>query len=342
MRKLAFVAAVLALGASANADVLTNVYKIETGGSLAWFDTAADVTRGLALNPVTGNVIIADRGAVNTLHVIDPTGAEVLPAFNNTGITGGTFVINKAGVDGDGRVYAASLYGGGGSLLNVYRWVNEADAANAPVQVFTGGTFTNRIGDDLAITGAGANVKILASGNGTSTAIALLTDPENDGTFVVAEITGLPAFSGIPSIDFDANDSGKFWARSSAAASPAQQWNAVAGVAAAGGAADFTGQLPTNSVTIDHAVVGATTVIAVGPGAVAATTSGVVAEVFRLDETVARHTTGELAKAGSAVANGNAAGDVAISASGVLYVLYTNNSISAWSGVNSVSDWNLF
>jgi len=340
MRKLAFVAAALALGSTANAQ-LTQLFKLEdTTSALTWLN-AGDQTRGMAYNPVTGNIIVVDRDSTsgNRPYSINGTSGAQIGAFDNTGITGGTFPVNKPLVDTDGRVYVTN---GATTAFKVYRWADEASGpSSAATTVYGPVTLAHRVGDDAAITGGGANVKIITSGNGGTTSVYVLTDPENDGTFTQIQITMPAAITGIPQVDFDPDDDTKFWIREIPVTPAAKQFNVAAGAAVAGGAADITAVLPTNGASIDVAKVGSLRLYALGPGAVAATTPGVVAQVFRTDETVARHSTGDINRTGGAVANGNAAGDIALASNGNLYVLYTNNSLSGWSGVNSVEDWNL-
>src|SRR5688572_27751835 len=107
-------AALLSFAAIASAQgVLTPLPGFGTNGWLApgssAFNTTGNTERGLAYNPVTGNLVLASRAGGNHVRVLSgATGAD-LGGFDTTGVTGGTFALNMIGVADDGAIYACNL-----------------------------------------------------------------------------------------------------------------------------------------------------------------------------------------------------------------------------------------
>jgi hypothetical protein len=160
-------------------------------GGYAYLGTGG-TERGMDFDPVTGNLLLASRvnvaGNANNVRVINgTTGADTGGLPVGTGvISGGTFTINQVQVAADGAVYVSNLASplGATTPLNVYRWSSDALMANDPELVLsTTSLTTGRLGDDLALFGSGANVK-LALGEGTAG-----TGSRN--SFVIATPTGV-------------------------------------------------------------------------------------------------------------------------------------------------------
>ncbi|MBU6414401.1 MAG: hypothetical protein KGS45_13135 [Planctomycetes bacterium] len=124
-----------------------------------------NLERGMAYNPVTGNLILVSRSAAgNGIRVINGTTGNDMGALNQGSgiITGGTFTTNKVGVSADGQIFVANLQANTNTgALKVYRWANEAatiDATpwfNSTIAV----AGTPRMGDSMDTTGSGSNVK---------------------------------------------------------------------------------------------------------------------------------------------------------------------------------------
>jgi hypothetical protein len=160
--------AVLTVNPLVRSDILTPLWKIAPGDRP--YVGTDNNQRGVAYNPVTGNVLLVSRTVGNRIYVLDgKTGAELRQLNIDTSvISGGTFVLNMIGVSDDGVVYAASLTTDStAASLSVYRWEN--DSTNAvPTRAFRGdpsagdADATNRrFGDSFDVRGAGANTQIL-------------------------------------------------------------------------------------------------------------------------------------------------------------------------------------
>jgi len=139
--------------------------------------------RGLAFNPVSGNVLYVSRSGSNIVAVLDAaTGAEKhrLATTDSEGfsvITGATIPVNMIGVAEDGAVYVANLNlpaAGSGAALRVYRWDSDAvdaapvalDIPDLPADV--------RFGDTFAVRGRGDTTELLF-GSRSSTSFAIVT-----------------------------------------------------------------------------------------------------------------------------------------------------------------------
>lgn len=133
--------------------------------------------RGLAYNPVTGNLLLVSRqnrdlgsGLVNTnVRILNAaTGADIGGLSGGTINTVGTNPVNMVGVADDGAIYVGNLSVASSTTTNfrVFRWANEA--AGTFSVAFDGLTGVARTGDSFAVSGSGANTKIAAAGTTTA------------------------------------------------------------------------------------------------------------------------------------------------------------------------------
>lgn len=156
--------------------------------------------RGLAFG--NGELYLVSRTGGNNIRRLDAVTGADLGALNNTGITGGTFTVNKVAVAADGKIYVANLQSamGAAAPFKVYGWANNAAA---PTVAFSGNALTGaRLGDStLAVTGSGSTTRLVSgfasapaiAGNngyavidptlGTATAVAFVGTPPNAGDF---------------------------------------------------------------------------------------------------------------------------------------------------------------
>lgn len=164
---------------------LTLKWKI-LAGERDWFGDDSN-TRGIAINKVTGNVLVVRHvlTTITEVHVLDGnTGFEKhLLNVDPSVVTGGTFFLNMIGVADDGAVYAANLTTDAAATpFTVYRWPSDAPDA-VPEIVYTGdpsnGVGTTRFGDSFDVRGSGDTTQILvgARDGGTAAIIFPNTDP---------------------------------------------------------------------------------------------------------------------------------------------------------------------
>jgi hypothetical protein len=144
-------------------------------GSLGSLVTADNNQRGMAVNPLNGNVILPSRSsgtAGNNVWVLNATTGAIdgmLPAPSG-GYSGGTFVINNAGVGSDGAVYVANLATSAASAFKAYKWSSDSDYVT-PATVAFSGTFTGgapRYGDSFAVYGSGTAAKFATAGSNSA------------------------------------------------------------------------------------------------------------------------------------------------------------------------------
>lgn len=156
--------------------------------------------RGIAYNPVTGNLYLTSRANVggDSIHfrvLNGATGVDTGVELNDTGVTGGTFPINLVATGSDGAIYVANLVSAAvPPPFKVYQWLNEAAA---PTVAFTG-SFTGRLGDTFDVVGGGASAQIVAgesSTAGTGTRNSYVALNTADGTTFTG---GLVVFPGTP------------------------------------------------------------------------------------------------------------------------------------------------
>jgi hypothetical protein len=171
-------------------------------GGYAYLGTGNN-ERGLGFG--NGHVYLVSHasvaGSTANVRVLDPLTGLDLGGLNNTGITGGTFLVNNIGVGSDGAIYVGNLtVQSTTSPLKIYRWGNEL---GAPTVAYSGdgGLAGTRLGDSLAVNGAGSSTLIsmgynstpAVAGNngyaiinptaGTATAVGFSGTPPNAGDF---------------------------------------------------------------------------------------------------------------------------------------------------------------
>jgi len=136
--------------------------------------STTNTERGMAYNPVTGNLVLVSRTGGNNVRILNgATGAD-LGGLDLTGISGGTFAVNMAGVADDGSIYVANLAIFNATtnptpLFKIYRWNDETTGAvTPPLVAFSGTPGAQRIGDSFAITGGAPNVAIQFAAAGSA------------------------------------------------------------------------------------------------------------------------------------------------------------------------------
>ncbi len=162
----------------------------------AWLGTG-NLTRGLAFNPATGNLLVAARTGGNAVKVLDGSTGAVLRDLSGIGsVTGGSgAVMNMISVGADGAVFLANLTTNSStSDFKVYRWANDSAGTNPSTWYSGAGLSGARIGDTLDAIGSG-NGTLLAAGFGSSPAVTgnnsygILSDSDGDGTATWTTVT---------------------------------------------------------------------------------------------------------------------------------------------------------
>jgi hypothetical protein len=175
-----------------NTPVLTPAWRV-LAGERSTINTDS-TQRGLAFNPVSGNLLYVSRTGSNIVAVLDAaTGAEKHRLATTDGdgfsvITSATIPVNMIGVAEDGVVYVANLNrpaAGSGAALRVYRW--DSDAADAvPVALDIPDLPADvRFGDTFTVRGRGDTTELLF-GSRSSTSFAVVS--VSGGVFTTTKV----------------------------------------------------------------------------------------------------------------------------------------------------------
>lgn len=152
---------------------------------------AGNLERGMAYNPVTGNLLVVSRNGAGggSIRILNGTTGADIGSLNQTGVGGGNFAMNMIGVADDGAIYMTNLSSDlTASAFKVYRWENETAAPTVAYTV--GGSVETsplgkaRLGDSFDVYGSGVNTKIVA-GYGINAAI-----PGANGFTLLSTIDG--------------------------------------------------------------------------------------------------------------------------------------------------------
>lgn len=184
--------------------------------------------RGMAFNPTTGNLIIANRSPISapTVNIVNGTnGADVGVVPFGIMFEGGnvSFPINKVGVAEDGAIYVANLTttSTGAIEYSLYRATNETSALE---NVFFGdpsngaansSQSSGRWGDTMVVRGSGTNTQILIASAGTLAAVLRPTSETMSAFTATTLTTTLSSGAIADSISFGDGDT--FWGKSAAA-----------------------------------------------------------------------------------------------------------------------------
>ena len=122
-----------------------------------------NLERGIAFG--NGSLYLVSRAGGNNVRVLNPATGADLGGLSTTGISGGTFSVNMAGVGSDGAIYVGNLTTAVGSPFKVYRWANNTAEPTVAYNVNPG---LPRIGDSFAVRGSGDSTVIVASGTGSA------------------------------------------------------------------------------------------------------------------------------------------------------------------------------
>lgn len=345
LRTLGFVTGIAAFATVAWAQQpMSLLFKIEDGGALSWLN-GNNQTRGMTYNPTTGHLLVADNDGVagNKIHVLDASsGSEIGTGMNNTGVGGGSVNVAKVAVAADGRIYLSNIAIAGAN----FRLYAYADEAAAPTVAYAETPAAQRWGDSIAVTGSGNNTKILMTG-WQNPSIALLTTTDGGQTFTKIEITpdvALP--NALNFICWDPSGTA-FWTRAAAASSADETTSVLYALSGSSATASGEKAIAPGLGAMTVVTKDSTKLMGLAPASINAGSTDVKGVVWNVDSDSAFAVTSTgLEKSGGAVANGNGTGDVAIDpATGRVWFLYTNNSISCWllpSDTTAADDWNLF
>lgn len=321
---------------ASNDGLATPSYKY-LGSSVNTFATGvsfggANLERGLAYNPATGNLILVSRSNQgNGIRILSGTSGADLGSLNQgTGIiSGGTFTTNLVQVDPTGNIFVGNLATSGGGVYKMYRWTSES--ASAPTTFFSSAVTTaqTRLGDSMAISPSGNFVSL-----GHQSPVGFSTVSMTGSPSITAN-TLSPAGGWRPGLTYAGTDN-DVWGKTLSSNMNRATFNGTSWVSAGAsspltsageapiGAAVIAGTLYLASVDVNNSRVFVYDMT--NPAA------PVSLFPFGITTTSYAATTGQ---PNSAPANGNATGAIAwgaidnVTASATLYVLSSNQGIQA-------------
>ncbi len=206
MKKVTFFTLVLVfcmtLGALAVDSTATSTWKITADQTPQNFIKNDNATRSMVFNPATQHVLVATRTGGHRIVVLDAATGDSLSQLDMTGVSGGTYHLNKVAVTEDGVIYACNLTVD--NTFKVYRWEDEDAVPTVALDGAVDGA--TRYGDAFAVFGTGTDTRIFISGNNANAKMTILTT-ENGTDFAVGTV--VPG-SG-RSTDIDPIEPDRFW-----------------------------------------------------------------------------------------------------------------------------------
>ncbi len=207
--------------AAGHSTVATQAWTL-AAGSRDYLTTSGDTQRGIGYDPISQRLVVISRAPTNGVHTLNASNGADIGELDISLLLAGTppgfFPLNMVGVADDGAVYACNLILSGASdSFSIYRW---ADATNNSGQgvAYLANPGIGRVGDTLAVRGAGVNTEIIA-GCATGTNIALFNTADGSTfNFVNIAVTNLPLdaqANGFSRLGIAFGPTNTFWAKSS-------------------------------------------------------------------------------------------------------------------------------
>ena len=170
----------LSFVAFANAQFTKLWAKFANSTDFSWFTATSNNVTGIAFNPITNKVLVADRN--NNIYILNSaTGAQEGTVTLGGDMGTEAFKFNKIRVTSDGVIYGISLSTGAGTC-KIYRWENQTTAPTLCASF----AVTERTGDAFGLSGTGNNTVLYTSG----AALANVTGP-NTKIYVLTTNNGL-------------------------------------------------------------------------------------------------------------------------------------------------------
>jgi hypothetical protein len=192
-------------------------------GDYAWLAND-NAHRGMAYNPVSGNVLVVSRtlGTTNVYVLDGETGAErhqlrSTDANDANFIFGGLFPLNMIAVADDGAVYACCLTLSG-TDTTIYRWADDQPDTIPTLAFGPADSGLVRTGDTIQARGSGVDTQlILASRSGKTVAIFTTAD---GATFTPTVVTTAEAADGNFGLGVAFGSGDTFWGNATGTNNP--------------------------------------------------------------------------------------------------------------------------
>lgn len=193
------VAAALAGEAQAQTPQFGKLWEVPAG-SYADLPTTGNNVRGIAISPITTNVIFGSTAGATNIGINTGVNnhATVLDYMNGSNylrqlktVTNGSQVnLSYVRVADDGRVYGVSVTTaatGANQAFRIYQWPSETDVDSEAIEVFNStnvlapnSSFPFRLGDHMDVRGGGTNTEIVVVGNSAASTNLVFFRPTDD------------------------------------------------------------------------------------------------------------------------------------------------------------------
>lgn len=214
LHRILLLAALIAPPSMSQAQIplFSNVWNVVSGTYYDLPSASLNTVRGIAINPVTGNVIYPSTSSSNHCAVISGADGNIylggLTGYDSVNssnvITGGTVALPQVRVADDGSIYACNLSGAPSSVFKIYKWASDSDFTTGPLVVFNTGVGTSfqwRAGDYMDVRGSGLDTEIVVVGNGSGVNITtnfLVFKPTDASATSFTNISITIPFTGTP------------------------------------------------------------------------------------------------------------------------------------------------
>jgi hypothetical protein len=168
--------------------VFTNLWNLGSGTNAPALPNdlpnAGNSVRGIAVNPLTTNVLYASttggtNNGNNHVTVLDTAnGGAYLAQLNASGVSGGAVNLAPVRAAEDGAVYACAVAAPGvNPEFKLYRWPSDADVTTPASLILQINPAATRYGDFMDVRGAGMDTEILVGGNGNGFLLVKPAEP---------------------------------------------------------------------------------------------------------------------------------------------------------------------
>ena len=171
---------------TANTQNLQESYQLEIGSAEwevlpideDWLDNDDNATRGMSLNPATGNILVASNTEEPAVYVLDSSTGNVEGTLDTEEvIETGFLALNQVGATEDGTIFAAnSVVDSSEEDFIIYMWEDEASEMEI---LFQGDVNAARYGDALGIDETGDGIWLYFAGTGNEDILKLEYDADD-------------------------------------------------------------------------------------------------------------------------------------------------------------------
>lgn len=160
-----------------NTTALTKVWNLGPT-SRPYLSASDNSERGLDYNPANNRLYLVSRLPSLKVVALSGTDGAELGLLNTTGVSGGetAFPLDMIGVAADNAIYASNLSNvSTGADFKIYQWPDDSPDTT-PGKLYDGNPIGGRIGDSMAVRGAGEGTQIVCGARNTNQLVIFTKD----------------------------------------------------------------------------------------------------------------------------------------------------------------------